>query len=61
MDVNVTRQLEAIYDGKFVGMDATLGVDTDSVKYYSLKSYLSWHSREKNFKIITIEKYIVYT
>lgn len=35
MDVNVTRQLEAIYDGKFVGMDATLGVDTDSVGYVS--------------------------
>ncbi len=35
MDVNVTRQLEAIHDGKFVGMDATLGVDTDSVGYVS--------------------------
>ena len=35
MDVNVQRQLEAIYDGSFAGQDATLGADTDSSSYVS--------------------------
>ena len=35
MDVNVTKQLEAIYDGTFVGQDALLGADTDSTGYVS--------------------------
>lgn len=35
MDVNVTRQLNEIYDGTFVGMDALLGADTDSTGYVS--------------------------
>ena len=33
MDVNVQRQLEAIYDGTFVGQDAYLDTSTDSVGY----------------------------
>ncbi len=33
MDVNVTRQLDAIYNGTFVGTDAILGADTDSTGY----------------------------
>ena len=35
MHLNVTRQLEAIYNGTFAGMDALLGVDTDSTGYVS--------------------------
>lgn len=35
MDLNVTRQLNAIYDGTFVAEDATLGADTDSTGYVS--------------------------
>ena len=35
MDVNVERQLEAIYDGTFVGQDAYLDATTDSVGYVS--------------------------
>ena len=35
MDINVTKQLEAIYDGTFVGQDAMLGADTDSTGYVS--------------------------
>ena len=35
MHLNVTRQLEAIYNGTFTGMDALLGVDTDSTGYVS--------------------------
>ena len=35
MDVNVQRQLEAIYDGTFVGQDAYLDTSTDSVSYVS--------------------------
>lgn len=35
MHTNVTRQLEAIYDGQFVGEDAMLGADTDSTGYVS--------------------------
>jgi len=35
MDVNVQKQLTAIYDGSFKGSDATLGADTDSTGYVS--------------------------
>ncbi len=35
MHTNVTRQLEAIYDGTFAGEDAMLGADTDSTGYVS--------------------------
>ena len=35
MDINVTRQLTAIYDGTFKGEDAMLGADTDSSSYVS--------------------------
>ena len=35
MHSNVTKQLEAIYDGTFVGEDAMLGADTDSTGYVS--------------------------
>lgn len=35
MHTNVTRQLEAIYNGEFVGQDAILGADTDSTGYVS--------------------------
>ena len=35
MHLDVQRQLEAIYDGTFVGEDALLGSDTDSVGYVS--------------------------
>ncbi len=35
MDVNVQRQLEAIYDGTFAGQDAFLAADTDSTGYVS--------------------------
>ncbi len=35
MHSNVTKQLEAIYDGTFVGEDALLGADTDSTGYVS--------------------------
>ena len=35
MDVNVQRQLEAIYDGTFTGQDAYLDTKTDSVGYVS--------------------------
>lgn len=37
MDVNVAKQLAAIYDGTFKGQDATLGADTDSTGYVSAK------------------------
>ena len=33
MHTNVTRQLEAIYDGTFTGEDALLGADTDSTGF----------------------------
>ena len=33
MHSNVTKQLEAIYDGTFAGEDALLGADTDSTGY----------------------------
>lgn len=35
MDVNVERQLNAIYDGTFAGQDAFLAADTDSTGYVS--------------------------
>ena len=35
MHSNVTRQLEAIYDGTFTGEDALLGADTDSTGFVS--------------------------
>jgi basic membrane protein A len=35
MDINVQKQLTAIYDGSFKGGDATLGADTDSTGYVS--------------------------
>ena len=35
MDVNITKQLNAIYDGSFKGEDATLGADTDSTGFVS--------------------------
>ena len=35
MHSNVTKQLEAIYNGTFVGEDALLGADTDSTGYIS--------------------------
>ena len=35
MHSNVTKQLEAIYDGTFAGEDAMLGADTDSTGYVS--------------------------
>ena len=35
MHLDVQRQLEAIYDGTFVGQDALLGADTDSTGYVS--------------------------
>ena len=35
MHSNVTRQLEAVYDGTFTGEDALLGADTDSTGYVS--------------------------
>lgn len=35
MHTNVTKQLEAIYDGTFTGEDALLGADTDSTGYVS--------------------------
>ena len=35
MNVNVTRQLEAIESGSFKGQNATLGADTDSTGYVS--------------------------
>ena len=35
MDVNVCKQLTAIYDGTFQGGDAYLGADTDSSSYVS--------------------------
>ena len=35
MDVNVQKQLSAIYDGTFKGQDATLGADSDSTGYVS--------------------------
>ena len=35
MHSNVTKQLEAIYDGTFVGEDALLGADSDSTGYVS--------------------------
>ena len=35
MHTNVTKQLEAIYDGTFAGEDALLGADTDSTGYVS--------------------------
>lgn len=33
MDINVEKQLTAIYDGTFVGEDAVLGASTDSMSY----------------------------
>ena len=35
MHLDVQRQLEAIYNGTFVGEDALLGADTDSIGYVS--------------------------
>ena len=35
MHTNVTKQLEAIYDGTFTGEDALLGADTDSTGFIS--------------------------
>ncbi len=35
MHLDVQRQLEAIYNGTFVGADALLGIDTDSTGYVS--------------------------
>ena len=35
MHLDVQRQLEAIYNGTFVGQDALLGIDTDSTGYVS--------------------------
>ncbi len=35
MHLDVERQLNAIYDGTFVGRDALLGSDTDSTGYVS--------------------------
>ena len=35
MHTNVTKQLEAIYDGTFTGEDALLGANTDSTGYVS--------------------------
>lgn len=35
MHTNVAKQLEAIYDGTFVGQDALLGADSDSTGYIS--------------------------
>ena len=35
MDVNITKQLNAIYDGTFVGADDTLGASTDSTGFVS--------------------------
>lgn len=35
MDMNVEKQLNAIYDGTFEGKDDTLGADTDSTGYVS--------------------------
>ena len=35
MDVNVTRQLNEIYNGTFQGQDAMLGADSDSSSYVS--------------------------
>ena len=35
MHLDVERQLNAIYDGTFVGQDALLGADTDSTGYVS--------------------------
>ena len=37
MDVNVTRQLEAIYNGTFAGENAMLGADTDSTGYVAVE------------------------
>lgn len=37
MDINVDEQLNAIYNGTFVGKDALLGVDSDSCSYVSEK------------------------
>ena len=39
MDVNVTRQLEAIYDGTFTGQDAMLGADTDSTGFIAVEGH----------------------
>lgn len=39
MDVNVQKQLTAIYNGTFKGGDATLGADTDSTGYVSEKGH----------------------
>ena len=36
MDVNVTKQLEAINDGTFAGQDAMLGADTDSTGFIAV-------------------------
>lgn len=39
MDINVQRQLEAIYDGTFKGQDAFLAADTDSTGYVSAEGH----------------------
>ncbi len=39
MDINVTKQLEAIYDGTFVGEDAMLGADTDSTGFIAREDH----------------------
>lgn len=39
MHSNVTRQLEAIYNGTFIGQDALLGADTDSTGYVSTEGH----------------------
>ena len=49
MHSNVTKQLEAIYDGTFAGEDAMLGADTDSTGYVSAegRQQLSEEALEK--------------
>ncbi len=39
MDINVTKQLEEIYNGTFAGQDALLGADTDSTGYVSTEGH----------------------
>ncbi|MDR1175478.1 MAG: BMP family ABC transporter substrate-binding protein [Treponema sp.] len=49
MNINVTRQLQAIKDGSFNGRNVVLGADTDSTGYISAegRSKLSANTREK--------------
>ncbi|MDR1046524.1 MAG: BMP family ABC transporter substrate-binding protein, partial [Treponema sp.] len=49
MNINVTRQLQAIKDGAFKGQNVVLGADTDSTGYISSesRSRLSANTREK--------------